>query len=98
MEVSIGHALISESLYLGFRECGEHVQTQTRMILHSIVLGEGKPFVITWLLGMADNWKTLGTQWSESGFQTHLLDQRNHGRSFHEDGFDYNDMAQDVAD
>jgi hypothetical protein len=64
------------------------------MILHSIVLGEGKTFCDpAWLLRMADNWKTLGTQWSESGFQTHLLDQRNHGRSFHEDGFDYNDAG-----
>jgi pimeloyl-ACP methyl ester carboxylesterase len=45
---------------------------------------------------MADNWKTLGTIWSENGFQVHLLDQRNHGRSFHEDGLDYNEMAQDV--
>jgi pimeloyl-ACP methyl ester carboxylesterase len=69
------------------------------MMLHSIVLGEGQPFVILHgFLGMADNWKTLGTQWSESGFQVHLMDQRNHGRSFHKDGFDYNDMAQDLAD
>lgn len=67
------------------------------MILHSIVLGEGKPLVILHgFLGMADNWKTLGTQWSENGFQVHLLDQRNHGRSFHAAGFDYNGMAQDV--
>ena len=67
------------------------------MILHSIILGEGQPFVILHgFLGMADNWKTLGTQWSENGFQVHLLDQRNHGRSFHTDGFDYNEMAQDV--
>jgi len=67
------------------------------MILHSIILGEGKPMIILHgFLGMADNWKTLGTQWGESGFEVHLLDQRNHGRSFHEDGFDYNDMAQDV--
>lgn len=67
------------------------------MILHSLILGEGKPFVILHgFLGMADNWKTLGTQWSETGFEVHLLDQRNHGRSFHADGFDYNDMAQDV--
>ncbi|WP_194851400.1 alpha/beta fold hydrolase [Nonlabens antarcticus] len=67
------------------------------MILHSLILGEGKPFVILHgFLGMADNWKTLGTQWSEMGFEVHLLDQRNHGRSFQTDGFDYNDMAQDV--
>ncbi|AZQ42992.1 alpha/beta fold hydrolase [Nonlabens ponticola] len=68
------------------------------MKLHSIILGEGKPFVILHgFLGMADNWKTLGTRWSQDGFQVHLLDQRNHGRSFHSDTFDYNDMAQDVS-
>lgn len=54
------------------------------MILHSLQLGEtGKPFVILHgFLGMADNWKTLGRQWNEDGFQVHILDQRNHGRSF----------------
>jgi hypothetical protein len=67
------------------------------MILHSIVLGEGKPLRDPWLfLGMADNWKTRNS--GVSPVFKHLLDQRNHGRSFHEDGFDYNDMAQDVAD
>ncbi|MEE2801777.1 MAG: alpha/beta fold hydrolase, partial [Bacteroidota bacterium] len=55
------------------------------MILHSLQLGEtGQPFVILHgFLGMADNWKTLGRQWNEDGFQVHILDQRNHGRSFH---------------
>jgi len=67
------------------------------MNLHSIILGKGKPMVILHgFLGMADNWKTLGTRWSEAGFEVHLLDQRNHGRSFHTEGLDYNDMAQDV--
>lgn len=67
------------------------------MILHSLILGEGKPFVILHgFLGMADNWKTLGTLWSESGFQVHLLDQRNHGRSFHNDEHSYDAMAQDL--
>ena len=67
------------------------------MILHSIILGQGQPFVILHgFLGMADNWKTLGTQWSESGFEVHLLDQRNHGRSFHSDEHGYDLMAQDV--
>ena len=69
------------------------------MILHSIILGKGKPFVILHgFLGMADNWKTLGTQWSESGFEVHLLDQRNHGRSFHSDEHNYDVMAKDVKE
>lgn len=67
------------------------------MILHSNIIGEGKPFVILHgFLGMGDNWKTLARQFSNSNFEVHLVDQRNHGRSFHDDGFDYELMAQDV--
>lgn len=66
------------------------------MILHSQILGTGKPFVILHgFLGMSDNWKTLGTQWSED-YEVHLLDQRNHGRSFHSDDFSYDVMAEDL--
>jgi pimeloyl-ACP methyl ester carboxylesterase len=66
-------------------------------MLHSIILGQGKPFVILHgFLGMADNWKTLGRSFSEMGFEVHLLDQRNHGRSIQSDGFSYHVMANDV--
>ena len=67
------------------------------MILHSQILGQGKPFVILHgFLGMSDNWKTLGTRWAEDGYEVHLLDQRNHGRSFHSDEFSYAVMAEDL--
>ena len=67
------------------------------MILHSQIFGLGKPFVILHgFLGMGDNWKTLGTRWAEDGYEIHLLDQRNHGRSFHSDKFSYKVMAEDV--
>ncbi len=67
------------------------------MILHSQILGKGKPFVILHgFLGMSDNWKTLGIRWSEAGYEVHLLDQRNHGRSFHSDEFSYKVMAEDL--
>lgn len=67
------------------------------MILHSNIIGEGKPFVILHgFLGMGDNWKTLAKQFSESNFEVHLVDQRNHGRSFHADDFDYELMAEDL--
>ncbi|AUS04829.1 alpha/beta fold hydrolase [Pseudotamlana carrageenivorans] len=67
------------------------------MLLHSTVLGEGKPFVILHgFLGMSDNWKTLGMQFSESGYEVHLVDQRNHGRSFHDDAFSYEVLAEDL--
>ena len=67
------------------------------MILHSQIFGSGKPFIILHgFLGMSDNWKTLGTRWAEDGYEVHLLDQRNHGRSFHSDIFSYEAMAQDL--
>ncbi|MBF8150269.1 alpha/beta fold hydrolase [Winogradskyella sp. F6397] len=67
------------------------------MKLHSNIIGEGKPFIILHgFLGMGDNWKTLGKQFSESNFEVHLVDQRNHGRSFHSENFDYEAMAEDL--
>lgn len=67
------------------------------MILYSNIIGEGQPFVILHgFLGMGDNWKTLAKQFSESNFEMHLVDQRNHGRSFHSEDFDYDLMAQDL--
>jgi pimeloyl-ACP methyl ester carboxylesterase len=67
------------------------------MILHSNILGAGKPFVILHgFLGMGDNWKTLGNQFSDLGYQVHLVDQRNHGRSFHSQEFNYELLASDL--
>jgi len=67
------------------------------MELHSKILGEGKPFIILHgFLGMGDNWKTLGRQFSQNGFQVHLVDQRNHGKSFHDNVFSYEDMVADL--
>lgn len=65
--------------------------------LHSNILGEGKPLLILHgFLGMSDNWKTLGNQYAENGFQVHLVDQRNHGKSFHSEDFDYELLSEDV--
>lgn len=67
------------------------------MLLHSNIIGEGKPFIILHgFLGMGDNWKTLGKRFSENGYQVHLVDQRNHGRSFHCDTFNYELMVEDL--
>lgn len=67
------------------------------MILHSTILGEGQPFIfLHGFLGMSDNWKTLGTKFSEEGYEVHLVDQRNHGRSFHSDEFNYEVMVADL--
>ena len=68
-------------------------------MLYSKIEGSGKPLlIIHGFLGMSDNWKTLGTQFVADGFQVHLLDLRNHGRSFHSDEFSYELMVQDVYD
>lgn len=68
-------------------------------MLYSKIEGSGKPLLILHgFLGMSDNWKTMGTQFGENGFQVHLLDLRNHGRSLHSDDFNYEIMVQDVFD
>ena len=67
------------------------------MLLHSNIIGEGKPFVILHgFLGMSDNWKTLGLQFAEQNFQIHLVDQRNHGHSFHSEEFNYDVLVEDL--
>ena len=67
------------------------------MILHSQILGKGKPFLILHgYLGMGDNWKTLADQFAEH-YEVHLIDQRNHGRSFHSDEFDYEILVEDLV-
>ncbi|MDG1014606.1 MAG: alpha/beta fold hydrolase [Flavobacteriaceae bacterium] len=67
------------------------------MLLHSKVIGEGQPFIILHgFLGMGDNWRTLAKQFSVLGFELHLVDQRNHGRSFHDPEFNYDALASDL--
>ena len=69
------------------------------MKLHSTILGEGRPFLILHgFLGMSDNWKTLGKQFAKDGFEVHLIDQRNHGKSPHSDEFSYALMAEDLKE
>ena len=67
------------------------------MILHSKILGDGVPFLILHgFLGMGDNWKSMALKLSKLGYQLHLIDQRNHGRSFHDQTFSYESMANDL--
>lgn len=66
-------------------------------LLHSKIIGTGKPMIILHgFLGMSDNWKTLGRKYADNGLQVHLLDQRNHGRSFHSEDFDYSLLSEDL--
>ncbi len=67
-------------------------------LLHAKIIGTGKPLLILHgFLGMGDNWKTLGNQYAESGYEVHLVDQRNHGRSFHSEDFSYEHLAKDLV-
>lgn len=65
-------------------------------ILHATIKGTGKPLLILHgYFGMSDNWKTLGNQFSEN-YEVHLIDQRNHGRSFHDAAFNYTLLVEDL--
>lgn len=65
-------------------------------VLHHKVLGQGEPLLILHgLFGMLDNWMTLAKRFSEF-YEVHLIDQRNHGHSFHDDIHDYPSMASDL--
>lgn len=66
-------------------------------MVFSKIEGQGQPFLILHgFLGMSDNWKTLGSQFAENGYEVHLLDMRNHGRSFHSEEFNYDVMVEDI--
>lgn len=69
------------------------------MKLHSKVKGKGEPLIILHgFLGMGDNWKTLANAYSKEGYEVHLVDQRNHGRSPHDEAFSYDLLAEDLND
>lgn len=64
--------------------------------LYFRTLGEGTPLIILHgLFGSSDNWLTLGKRFAEN-YKVYLVDQRNHGQSFHSDVFTYQAMAKDL--
>ncbi len=66
-------------------------------MMFSRIEGEGKPLlIIHGFLGMSDNWKSFGSLYAAEGYQVHMLDLRNHGKSFHSDEFSYEIMVNDV--
>jgi esterase len=67
-------------------------------MLYSKIEGSGQPLLILHgFLGMSDNWKTLGVQFASEGFEVHILDLRNHGRSFQSEDFSYELMVKDIV-
>ena len=68
-------------------------------MLHSRIEGEGKPLlIIHGFLGMSDNGKSFSLLYAAEGFQVHLLDLRNHGKSFHSNEFNYSIMSKDILE
>lgn len=68
-------------------------------MLHSKIMGEGAQHLIIThgLFGQLDNWNTLGKKFAEH-YTVHLVDLRNHGRSFHSEETSHQVMAQDFVD
>jgi len=65
-------------------------------MMFSRVYGVGKPLIIIHgLFGMSDNWNILGKKFAKI-FNVHILDLRNHGRSFHSNEFSYDFLSQDL--
>ena len=67
-------------------------------ILHSKTVGDSNNHILILhgFLGMGDNWKTHAKKIALEGFTVHLLDLRNHGRSFWDDDFSFDSMAEDI--
>ena len=69
------------------------------MILNSKIYGvekNGTPLLVFHgLFGMLDNWATFGREFGEK-LPCHLLDLRNHGKSFHMEEMTPDNMAEDI--
>lgn len=67
------------------------------MNLHFRTLGEGNPLIVLHgVFGSSDNWQTVGKELAMQ-FKVYLVDLRNHGKSPHNDEFNYEVMADDVV-
>lgn len=68
------------------------------MDLNYKLYGQGSPLLILHgLFGSLDNWATIGRKLGDQ-YMTYLIDQRDHGKSPHTNAFNYELLAQDLAD
>ena len=66
------------------------------MILHSKIFGKGPALIILHgLFGSLDNWFSIANDLAKN-FEVHILDQRNHGKSFQSLSHNYNEMSRDL--
>lgn len=68
--------------------------------LHYQVYGKGekKLVILHGLFGSGDNWRSLAQKYLEPHFKVYLVDQRNHGQSFHHEAHRYEELAKDVIE
>ncbi|MDA9227668.1 alpha/beta fold hydrolase [Flavobacteriales bacterium] len=67
-------------------------------MMFSRIYGKGQAVIIIHgLFGMSDNWNSIGKKISDN-FNVHIIDLRNHGRSFHNNNFSYHDMSNDLQE
>jgi esterase len=68
------------------------------MNLNSRILGssEKKLVILHGFLGSLDNWITIGRKLEQLNLEVHLVDLRNHGKSFHSKDFSYDHMCFDL--
>jgi len=68
------------------------------MNLNSRILGssEKKLVILHGFLGSLDNWITIGRKFEQLNLEVHLVDLRNHGKSFHSKDFSYDYMCFDL--
>ena len=67
-------------------------------LLSSNIIGNGSKdlIILHGFLGMGDNWKSFAKKITNIGYKVHLLDQRNHGRSFWDKEFNYKILSIDL--
>ena len=68
------------------------------MLLHSKILGDSatEVLILHGFLGSGDNWLSVARELCKKNIKVHLIDQSNHGRSFHAKSFNYDDMCNDL--
>ncbi|CAG4993791.1 Esterase YbfF [Dyadobacter sp. CECT 9275] len=70
-------------MHLNFKKVGEN--GPALIILHGV-------------FGLLDNWLSISKTIADAGYTLYLVDQRNHGRSPHEEPMDYPTFAADLAE
>ncbi len=82
---------------IGYNKHYEDKKCSIMQKLYSKIIGKGEPLLILHgYFGMGDNWKSLATKFAQNNFEVHLIDVRNHGRSFHSEIFNYGVMVADL--